>query len=924
MKMRKSLFLLAAAPFVISCGYEIPETVSVKTNAEYNFIVGERRQSLSEYLSVKTIADSMNSADGEFSFDVYDYYPAADRRSAENDGYPSQKFLADCTLYEIPVDIGEYLDKMDFSESLKGMSFEQTFDVPSLAVDSYKEPLELPDLNEEIRTSADLAFNPIEIPHGINGSIPEESCPSQKINVRSPEFETLAFYSGFLELTLECQNVPIDKTDLTVYLNTADGTTITSTSGVNLSEKHTTVRLPLAGKTLPKNMSMKVSGTSQDSGSPDSSSIYTVSARISDDAKISRATGLSMKIDPVAINQKVIIGTDDAFVECEIGDKSADEKSVLSIETKLPDGWSGITAASKEIRLEGALTAENTEFDTAGETGIYLLNRKLYLNGKTYKKGDIQVVGNLEIELINATVEMPDGEIPSIEISTTTCDITKVNSMTVDLGKYKPSVQTKVEKNEPLPSEVTDVIEKMELLPSGMKVAYFNTLPEGNDITFTVNSSFFGIADSADDMKSGTSKEHPGTMEFLGVEKTVKITETSKIDFTAEMKFPGATAGNSYVTLTDIEVGKSYTVSAKVTPVFDWESVTLKTDATAVNGDVDTGLNVSEIFSSLTEKLGDDSFIDRIALTSIPLYVYAVVPSAAEDFEFTGTMKAVAYDENDRPIEDNAVAIAEDKINSEFTPLQFDAEDKDKQQVIGFGESGESSVKMSADIAELFNSRNAKNIKIEYNFTLGSKNQGEAGSTVEILKKDLDELEGTDSVSIRLHARLILPLELEILPDEESSDPAKPVKIDVMNLIDRDSDDSSDDDLFGRDEATDIDDIKKYIDAIEYAGIRYKMDNKVLRYTELEKDVKLVLDMKDGNGSPVYSNEISLAVSSDAWKLFKIETEKVEQLLETYPVRSDISVELPVGELIIPRETEIALNLALSVKTDGTIELFSR
>lgn len=911
--MKKSFVFLAAVPFIISCGYEIPETISVKTNAEYNFIVGERKQSLSEYLSVETLKQSMNPEGSEFSFDIYDYYPKADRQSAERGGYSSQKFLADCSLYEIPIDIGEYLDQMNFSESLKDMSFEQTFDVPSLAVDSYKEPLKLPDLNEEIRKSADLGFNPIKIPHGIKGSIPEESCPSQTINVRSPEFEALTFYSGFLELTLECQDIPIDKTDLTVCLNTADGTEITRTSGVNLNQKSNTIFLPLAGKTLYQTMNMKVSGTSQDSGSPGSFSTYTVSARISDDAKISRATRLSMEIDPINVDQRVIIGTDDAFVECEIGDKSADEKSVLSIETKLPDGWSGITAVSKEISLEGALTAENSEFDTASETGNYLLNRSLPLKGKIYKKGDIQVVGNLNIKLTNATVVMQNGEIPSIEISTT-CDITKVNSMTVDLAKYESPIQTKIEESEPLPSEVTDVIEKMELLPSGMNVEYFNTLPEGNDITFTVNSGFFGISNSTKAMNGGTSEEKPGKMEFLGVEKTVKPAETSKIDFTAEMQFPGASAENSYVTLRNIEIGKSYTVSAKVTPVFEWESVTLKTDATAVNGNVDTGLNISEIFNSLTEELGDDSFMDRIALTRIPLYVYAVVPSVVEDFEFTGTMEAVAYDDAGIPIE-NAVTIAENKINPTFTKLQLDSEDN--SIVIGFGESDESSVK-KVDIAALFNSRNAKNIKIEYDFNLGSKKQGEAKPTVEISKEDLDKLEGTDSVSIRLHARLVLPLELEILKNGDSSDP---VTIDVMNLIDSDV---PDDDLFGRDEATDIDDIKKYIDAIEYAGIRYKMDNKILRYSATEKDVKLVLTMKDESGSSVYSNEISLADSSNNWDSFKIETKDVERLLETYPVRSDIRIELPVGELIIPRETEIGLNLALSVKTDGTIELFSR
>lgn len=910
--MKKSFVFLAAVPFIISCGYEIPETISVKTNAEYNFIVGERKQSLSEYLSVETLKQSMNPEGSEFSFDIYDYYPKADRQSAEGGGYSSQKFLADCSLYEIPIDIGEYLDQMNFSESLKDMSFEQTFDVPSLAVDSYKEPLKLPDLNEEIRTQTKIKCDPVIIPHGINGELSESQCPSQTIYVNEPKFDTIEFSSGKLQLILTSAD-PVKDSNLTIYLNDKNGNLITSASDINLKYNSYTIDLPLKGNTLSNELELKVSGSVYDNTS--GVSIYSVSARISNDAKISKATGLSMEIDPINVDQRVIIGTDDAFVECEIGDKSADEKSVLSIETKLPDGWSGITAVSKEISLEGALTAENSEFDTASETGNYLLNRSLPLKGKIYKKGDIQVVGNLNIKLTNATVVMQNGEIPSIEISTT-CDITKVNSMTVDLAKYESPIQTKIEESEPLPSEVTDVIEKMELLPSGMNVEYFNTLPEGNDITFTVNSGFFEISNSTKAMKGGTSEEKPGTMEFLGVKKPVKPAETPEIDFTAEMQFPGASAGNSYVTLRDIEIGKSYTVSAKVTPVFEWESVTLKTDATAVNGNVDTGLNISEIFNSLTEELGDDSFMDRIALTNIPLYVYAVVPPAVEDFEFTGTMKAVAYDDAGNPIKD--ITIAEDEINPTFTKLQLDSEDN--SIVIGFGESDESSVK-KVDIADLFNSRNAKNIKIEYDFNLGSKKQEEAEPTLTITKDKLDELEDTDSVSIRLHARLVLPLELEILPDEESSDPVKPVTIDVMNLIDSDT---FDDDLFGRDEATDIDDIKKYIDAIEYAGIRYKMDNKILRYSVTEKDVKLVLTMKDESGSSVYSNEISLADSSNNWDSFKIETKDVERLLETYPVRSDIRIELPVGELIIPRETEIGLNLALSVKTDGTIELFSR
>ena len=68
-----------------------------------------------------------------------------------------------------------------------------------------------------------------------------------------------------------------------------------------------------------------------------------------------------MSIDPVSINQAVKIETEDAFVSCEIGDKSETEKSILSITTKLPDGWTGVKA-TREINLSGAITAADAAF----------------------------------------------------------------------------------------------------------------------------------------------------------------------------------------------------------------------------------------------------------------------------------------------------------------------------------------------------------------------------------------------------------------------------------------------------------------------------------------------------------------------------------------------------------------------------------
>ena len=902
------LFVLAAAiPVIVSCNWKIPESVSVKTDAEYNFTIGTFSEKLSKYLSVDTLTEQMESSSSDVSFYVYDYYPESDRQKIASGGTASQKFLVDFSLQEIPIDIGSYLDKMDFADQLKGMSFDQTFDVPDLSVSSFEEPINLSDINKKIRENADLNFGAITIPHGINGTLSEEQCPLQNVTVNAPEFKALEFYSGSLVLNIICNETPVVSTNLKISLLDGDDKEITSVSNVDLLTQ-SEIFLPLAGKTLVPKMKLKVSGTSS-GGTSGNNSTYSISASFSDDSTISRATGLTMSIDPVFINQEVKIETEDAFVSCEIGDKSETEKSLLSILTKLPDGWTGVTA-DREINLSGAITAADAEFDKTGESDEYLIKRTLLLNGKTYSKketdgvlsGDINVGGTINISLNNADIVLPNGEAPKIMISTS-CSITKVTSMTIDLGKYESPIETKVEVNEDLPSEVSDFIEKIQLNPSGMNVKYYNTLPAENDIEFTVKSGFFGIADKTDTMTggTGTADEPSGKMEFLGEGKTVNTASENIIDFSAEMGFPGKTEKNpDYVTLKNIEIGKSYAVGVTVEPVFDWEYITLKTANTAVKGNVDTGLNVSKIFKSLTDELGDDSFISRIELTQIPLYLYSIVPSVIEDFTFTGELSAAAYDAEDNLVGEK-IKITDDFVISDsvLPALEFNAADS---IVTGFGDTSHH----STNIADLFNAHASGNIKIDYDFQLG-KNETEGGdSVIMIAKTDLEQFD-EDSVSIRLHARFVLPLELKVAELDEN--PNEPVVIDIMKLMDLEPGD----DLFSRSEPTDLDDMEKYIDAIDSAGIRYSVKNNVL---QSDKVPYIELDTQDDS----LQNEMyNISFSTGT---LNIEIDDMKDILRSYPFSPTVKLKIPVGTYKIPRNAEAGVGLSVYIKTDGTVNLF--
>lgn len=83
-----SLLLVGLAFFLNSCSWEIPERVSVKTNANYNFSFGTFEKNLDSELNFQT----MLSVDKE-GVSVYDYYPQ------KRDGR-IQQFLITMKVYE--------------------------------------------------------------------------------------------------------------------------------------------------------------------------------------------------------------------------------------------------------------------------------------------------------------------------------------------------------------------------------------------------------------------------------------------------------------------------------------------------------------------------------------------------------------------------------------------------------------------------------------------------------------------------------------------------------------------------------------------------------------------------------------------------------------------------------------------------------
>ena len=125
-----------------SCSWQMPEKVSVKTQADYNFSLGNFEKDFSEDLSIdKMLSDVSLPNNGK----IYDYWP-------NKDPDEPQRFLMYMPLQEIPIDISQYFDKGALADSIKNISFEKEISVPEVDF-TFAVDVSLDKVNQQITNS---------------------------------------------------------------------------------------------------------------------------------------------------------------------------------------------------------------------------------------------------------------------------------------------------------------------------------------------------------------------------------------------------------------------------------------------------------------------------------------------------------------------------------------------------------------------------------------------------------------------------------------------------------------------------------------------------------------------------------------------------------------------------------------------------
>lgn len=902
-------FLLPATAvflsFIFSCNFETPEKVSVVTDATYSFTVGEFKKSLSEYMSVEKIQEYVGKSDSsDVKYAVYDYNPPSNNQPNKR---PMQKYLVDMTLAEIPVDVGAYLEKMDFSDlnsKGEGISLGQKIAIPNLSEKIETTTIKFPDISKKFENETIKIYDNLPIPEV---DIAPGSAHVIDTTIKKPDFKTATLYSGGIVLNVirtDGTPTPGFLTDFTFELLSEDEELLSRADNVDIASGRENIFFYLGTKTITKNLKLKIYGTVS-GGTPSTVNKYTLNAKFAPGTKFSKITGFTDEIgDSGDVEQYVTISTDETFVKCEIASGS------LEIVSKKPDGWTGVTAKlSDSGSISGALELLATaKFDSIEDSSAFI-RRKWDLAKSVFTKehdpsGKIIFKDKISFSCSNATLVFPNGEQPQVTLETA-CRIQKASYVVLDLSSKADMLN--FSKKIPFSGGMEDYVEEMTLVNSGLEISYKNTLPKGNDgdntIFMEIGSVLLKIDDTGDSRKIMLPQKSETFTSYSTKDKGIPVSpKTDLLDFDVKLILPRDEGmPDNWAVLKNVDLDGEYEISVSAKPVFDWLSVKIKTpEGSEIKGEEDTELSFDKLFSPMKDELGDESeFIDNIKFEKLPLYLYFQKPKldSLSGMGFTGNIALKTSAETKKDL----LASGE-----EIEPKDSEIIKTDKDGVV-ISELSKKDSSGYADIASLFNNSKSENLKLDYDVRLGGLDR-----TVEITKAEYEKLKSENKdapVSIKISARLVIPLALSLDAPESARNLTK---VNILKLAKKDSGE----DLFDRGEATSLEDVEKYIDLIESASLIYNIDNGLFSYGQSGKSGDILFNT---NLAGVERPSYKLSMESGNEKIY---TEDVKAMLRTYPFKPDIIASFPDGTLQISRNAEFKVNLAVKIHTHGKITIF--
>ena len=519
--MKKLIFFLSlvAVVFVFSCddftNIEIPESLSIKTAAKFEFPMGNGAISIREKAGIEKIQEilqenidknkstnsestdgtssestesSASSTEKTLNPEVYEYAP-----SEYDDKNPVLQYVINYPIKEIPLTIS---DSMGENTDLSNLKIPET-------------KFEAPDFNASIADT--MTIKNQTFPMAEPGEVVGEKSISDlgfTFDITSPSFGTMVVRRGSMDITIVKQSSTEISNNFEMkvkisLVNAKDHSKVIAGTGSDLIEcaNGAVISLDLTNAELVPNMYIIIEGTAK-GGTLDPLNptahlhTYGVSIKPSSDFALKKITGLNMSKEDLAPtgNDRIYIAKDFELDGINSNLKEATiEKGELDFYCKLPEGWSGIKIKNSNFVINGGIKIPNSDFSSDKDTPEgYILYKTANLDNKkvipqttcTYESGVTpdddstytdENVSWLEVALEDATIYFADtslGEKTELTLS----GALKIDSLTniiisiEDLANFEGEEDTGLNLStllsDVLKGENQDLIENIEFADS--------------------------------------------------------------------------------------------------------------------------------------------------------------------------------------------------------------------------------------------------------------------------------------------------------------------------------------------------------------------------------------------------------------------------------------------------------------------------
>lgn len=724
---RKISFIFVLLIFIVGCNFELPQKISVKTNASYNLAIGMPEVDF-DYFSKENLSKLFSGDENNENapkVEVFDYKP-----QGINDNI--QRLLLKVPIQTIPVDIEQYLNETGFSEGFESQSINEEFEIPNISINNSSDI--------DITNLKDLINNAVVL----KGKTTEKAFRFAFDDVAT--FESVNYKSGYLVL------FPTNGffiSDNTVQIKHNEELILSGSVENNMY-----VAFRLNNTTLYKEgMTIEFDGVVPDMDYVCLLAGTTVFSEMDIDEymvnfpspEISKISGLNF----VLADENALRISQDS-IDINLEEKGVDSLKIAEGEIEFgidfPDSWKGVDYTySIDIRQDGDGVSESERLTKTLQKGDLFDLAGLSIN----KDSDvINYSGKISLIVTDGTIDFDE----NVKVSVNG-DIEKIDYIALELKDF----ESKKLVNAELPKEMSAYVDYVMLSDRGLEINYVANLPEGNDIGLTLISSKLGI-DSTKTLTEGINSF------VVDDSKKIEIEENTSIDFSVDIALPTLENNPNLLCIRNVELNKKYEVELTIKPVIKVDSIALNPDVLAQSGTIDTGFSMSSLFDGIKEFLSED-FANSIELKEMPFYLFFDKPDVKtlEDLSCT---------------EDSYLKLqfGTDASSSQACEMKFNTTPE-----LNF-EDGVVTTNLSKiltrnlDLAELINDSKTAEGSIVVDYRIGLKNGSENNLNI-----NLDDIEDIGNSSISISAMIEFPLSLRNTSTQ---------KLDLMKLMGEDSMDS--------------------------------------------------------------------------------------------------------------------------------------